>query len=366
VDDGKRTHCNDGSLVDDGSASIAMTAALWMTEAPASRFREACCVMAKLPIVFTLAEAERCGLSRAAVRHALARGRLIRVRKGLFADATLWQKTASDPALRHVLETRAAWLALDRRGWASHYSAAVLNGLPVPRDQPAHVTISQATRPEGRRLYRPGLRLRTAQVDPRDVGSEWSVAVLTPARTALDVARVHGFAAGLVLADAALARDQVIAADLDRIATSMVGWNSTRARLVAVHASGRRESPIESWSFAEFVKRELPLPTCNEWVIGEGQGGVRSDFLWRIYRLAGEADGQVKYADPFGQPDNTLVEEKERQLRLEEAGFVVVRWSGAEIQRDPDRVIDRILRQSRVASEIYGVPILRPDGSSLH
>lgn len=189
------------------------------------------------------------------------------------------------------------------------------------------------------------------------------MAVLTPARTALDVARVHGFAAGLVLADAALGGDRAIAADLDRIATSMVGWNSTRAKLVAVHASGRRESPIESWSFAEFVKRGLPLPTCNEWVIGEGPGGVRSDFLWRRYRLAGEADGQVKYTHPFGQPDSTLVEEKARQLRLEEAGFVVVRWSGWEIQRDPDRVINRILRQSRVAGEIYGVPVLAPAGN---
>jgi hypothetical protein len=322
--------------------------------------------MAKPPLIFTLAEAEQCGLSRAAVRHALERRRVVRVRRGLFADATLWKKTESDPVVRHVLETRAAWLALDRRGWASHYSAAVLNGLPVPHDQPAHVTISQATRPDGRRLYRPGLRLRTAQVDQRDVGSQWSMPVLTPARTALDVARVHGFAAGLVLADAASAGERAVSADLDRIAASMVGWNSTRARLVATHASDRRESPIESWSFAEFVKHELPLPTCNEWVIGEGPGGIRSDFLWRRYRLAGEADGQVKYTDPVGHPDSTLVEEKARQLRLEEAGFVVVRWSGWEIQRDPDRVIDRILRQSRVASEIYGVPMLRPDGSRWH
>ena len=322
--------------------------------------------MAKLPIIFTLAEAEQHGLSRAAVRHALTRGRLVRVRKGLFAEAALWHKTASDPVVRHALETRAAWLALDRRGWASHYSAAVLNGLPVPRDQPTHVTISQATRPEGRRLYRRGLRLRTAQVDPSDIGSEWSMPVLTPARTALDVARVHGFTAGLVLADAALACDSAIAADMERIAAAMLGWNSTRARLVAVHASGRRESPIESWSFAEFVKRGLPLPACNEWVIGKGPGGVRSDFLWRRFRLAGEADGQVKYADPFGQADSTLVEEKARQLRLEEAGFVVVRWSGWEIQRDPDRVIDRILRQSRVASEIYGVPVLSPAAGGWH
>jgi Protein of unknown function (DUF559) len=322
--------------------------------------------MDKLPLVFTLAEAERCGLSVSAVRHALARRRMVRVRNGLFADAAIWNKTASQPALRHVLEARAAWLALDRRGWASHYTAALLNGLPVPHDQPAFVTISRATRAEGRRLYRPGLRLRTAQVDPRDIGSEWGMSVLSPARTALDVARLHGVEAGLVLADAVLARDLANPADFDRIANAMVGWNSTRPRLVAEHASGQRESPVESWSFALFVKRGLPLPTCNEWVIGQGQGGIRPDFLWRRYRLAGEADGRIKYTDPYGQPDRVLVEEKARQLRLEEAGFVVVRWSGAEIQRDPDRVIERILRHSRVASEIYGVPILRPDGNAWH
>lgn len=317
--------------------------------------------MEKFPLVFTLAQAQRLGLTSSAIRHAVTTRRIVRVRRGLFADATVWGKTANEPVLRHVLESRAAWLALGRRGWASHYTAAVLNGLPGPYGQPAVVTISQATRAEGRRLYRPGLRLRTAQVDEHDVGSEWGMAVLKPARTTLDVARLHGFEAGLILADAALARDSAIAADLDRIAASMIGWNSTRAKLVAAHASGRRESPLESSSFALFVKRGLPLPTCNEWVIDEGRGGVRSDFVWRRYRLAGEADGRIKYTDPYGEPDRALVEEKARQLRLEEAGFVVVRWSGAEIQRHPDRVIDRILRQSRVASEIYGVPMLHLD-----
>lgn len=223
-------------------------------------------------MVFTLADAERCGWSVAAVRHALSRRRLVRVRKGLFADATVWDKTAGDSALRHVLEARAAWLSLNRRGWASHYTAAVLNGLPVPRNQPAMVTISQAMRAEGRRLNRPGLRLRTAKVDPRDVGSEWGMAVLSPARTALDVARLHGFEAGLVLADAALARGLATVADLERIATGMAGWYSTRPRLVAEHASERRESPNESWSFAVFVMRGLPLPECNEWIGEQGPG----------------------------------------------------------------------------------------------
>ena len=192
------------------------------------------------------------------------------------------------------------------------------------------------------------------------------MAVLTPARTAPDVARLQGFQAGLVLADSALARGLATAADLDRIATSMVGWNSTRARLVADPASGRRESPAESWSFAVFVLRGLPLPECNEWVVGHGRGGIRPDFFWRRHRLAGEADGQVKYTNPYGPPERALVEEKARQLRLEEAGLVVVRWSGAEIQRNPARVIDRIVRQSRIASELYGVPLLRPDGMAWH
>jgi hypothetical protein len=177
------------------------------------------------------------------------------------------------------------------------------------------VTISQARRADGRRLSRPGLRLRTAQVDSRDIGSEWGMAVLSPARTALDVARLHGFEAGLVLADSALARGLATAADLDRIATAMVGWNSTRARLVADHASGRRESPAESWSFAVFALRGLPLPECNEWVVGRGRGGIRPDFFWRRHRLAGEADGQVKYTNPYGPPERALVEEKARQLR---------------------------------------------------
>ena len=92
--------------------------------------------------------------------------------------------------------------------------------------------------------------------------------------------------------------------------------------------------------------------------IGQRQGGVRSDFLWRRYRLAGEADGRVKYSDLLVSRIARSSRRKARQLRLEEAGFVVVRWTGGEIQRDPDRVIHRIVRHSRVASEIYGVPIL--------
>jgi hypothetical protein len=222
------------------------------------------------------------------------------------------------------------------------------------------VTISRANRSDGRHRL-PGLVLRTATVDPVDIQTDWGMSVLSPARTSLDVARVDGFAPALVVADAALARGMATVAELDRIAASMTGWKgAVDARLVADHASGRRESPNESWSFAVFVDRDLPLPGCNEWVVGEGRGGVRSDFVWRPYRMVGEADGRVKYTDPRGDPEVVLADEKARQLRIEERGFVVVRWTGTEIQRDPDRVIDRIVRQSAVAHAMFGVPLLVP------
>ena len=237
----------------------------------------------------------------------------------------------------------------------------MLTGLPVPYGQPDRVTISQATRPEGRRAYRPGLRLRTAQVEPCDIGIEWGMAVLQPGRTAIDVARTRGFAAGLVLADAALAQGLTTASDLDRIAAFMRGWSgAAAARRVAEHASGLRESPIESTSFALFVDRCLPLPECNRWVVGEGRDGVRSDFVWLTYRVVGEADGRVKYIDPRDEPAETLVKEKARQLRIEELGFVVVRWTGAEVLYRPDVVIARIVRASKVATSLYGVPSLVP------
>ena len=320
--------------------------------------------MVEFRIVFSLAQAEQAGRSRAWVRYAVRQGRLVRLRPGIYCDASFWRRSEGLPAVRHALEARAALIAVGRRGWASHYSAAMLLELPVPFGQPDRVTISRADRSAGRRSY-PNLRLLTSSIDTQDRTTEWGVPVLRAARTSLDVARAFGFPAGLVLADAALATSKADPAEFQRIAATMRRWSRAGdVDLVASHASGRRESPIESRSFAAFVTFGLPLPRCNPWVLGDqySRGGVRADFVWDTYRLVGEADGRVKYVDPRRPRDTVLVEEKERQTRLEEHGFVVVRWSGAEIEHRPDVVIDRIVRQSRIASSVYGVPVLLPRG----
>jgi very-short-patch-repair endonuclease len=319
--------------------------------------------MVAVPLVFSLQEAAQAGMSRASIRHALRRGKLVRLRVGIYCDASFWHRSEQVPAARHALEVRAALIALRRPGWASHYSAARLLELPVPYGQPDVVTISQSDRSAGRRAY-PNLRLRTSWIDERDATTGWGVPVLGAGRTCLDIAREFGFAAGLVLADAALVHGTADRADFERVAAGMGRWSGVGdVDLVAHHATGRRESPIESRSFAAFVDFGLPLPQCNQWIIGDehSRGGVRSDFVWKPHRLVGEADGRVKYVDPRRSPELTLVEEKTRQVRIEEQGFVVVRWSGAEIEHRPDVVIDRIVRGSRVASAMYGVPPLHAE-----
>lgn len=324
--------------------------------------------MVGVPGVHRTADLLASGMTKGAIEHAYRTGRIVRVRRGVYCDRAVWEKGASSAVDRHVIEVYAAILALGRRGWATGYSAALLLGLPVPKGRPEVVELSLPQRFHGRRSY-PGLRLRTATVAEGDIVIFRDVPMTVPARTALDVARNHGFSAGLILADAGLRREVVRAGELVAMADRMEGWgNGSQVRLVATHASGARESPGESVSFAVFVETEFPLPESNAWLFGEGRGGIRPDFLWRRHRVAGEVDGFLKYEDPLWRPrGRVLLDEKKRQMRMEEAGFVVVRWTPAEAMHEPHTVLDRIVRQSKIASDIvrcasYRLGVIFPMG----
>lgn len=312
-----------------------------------------------MPGVFCAADLWADGTSRAALRHAIDKGRLVRIRRGVYCDGELWRSSGQSPTRRHAIEVAAAWLALGRRGWATGYSAALLQNLPVPHGQPASVTFALPQRSHGRRAY-DGIRLRTASVHSDDVVLACGVPVSGPARAGLEVARDHGFDAGLVIADAALGRGVMSRQELQEAADRTAGWpGNRRMRRVVEFAGNSRESPAESLSYAVFVDAGMVLPECNAWVVGRGLGGVRADFAWRAHRLVGEVDGRVKYTEPVWRPpDEVLVDEKNRQLRIEDAGYAVVRWTGAEAVYKPQVVLDRIARQAAVAAEMFGVAAL--------
>lgn len=101
-------------------------------------------------------------------------------------------------------------------------------------------------------------------------------------------------------------------------------------------ADPRVETVLESLSWAAIIGADVPLPTPQALVRGESGRIWRVDFLFEG-RVIGECDGAMKYHG--GQ---SLWEEKKRQMDLENAGYIVVRWTWEEIVHHPHIVLARI------------------------
>ena len=87
----------------------------------------------------------------------------------------------------------------------------------------------------------------------------------------------------------------------------------------------------------------LPSPEPQAWIEDEdGFLVARVDALWRDHRAIGECDGAVKY-DIDAAP-TTLLAEKRRQERLEDLGYIVVRWDHADLTHHAAATKQRILR----------------------
>ena len=138
---------------------------------------------------------------------------------------------------------------------------------------------------------------------------------------------------------------------IDRAVATAAEANLRGVRRVikALHlADPRVETALESLSWAAFIGAGIPLPTPQALVRGESGKVWRVDFLFEG-RVIGECDGAVKY-----HAGQSLWQEKKRQMDLENAGYVVVRWTWEEIVSHPHVVLARIAlalaRASRAAS----------------
>jgi len=103
-------------------------------------------------------------------------------------------------------------------------------------------------------------------------------------------------------------------------------------------ADGAAESVHESVSRVMMHRHGLEAPQTQQWLRDAHGDWTRVDFLWRRRRTIGEADGMLKY----DVDSEALRREKLRQERLEEAGFVVVRWTWDDAWHDGERTCRRI------------------------
>ncbi len=292
--------------------------------------------------VFSTAQALDAGLDSREIARFVARGDWVRLRRGAYTTREV-HAVAAEPA-RHLLAVRAAHLTLRAGRAFSHASAAVVHALPVhdlALDE-VHVTHLDG---EGTGRHESGVWHHTGAVPAADLKTTAGLPVLGLARTAFDVARVASPAAAVVVADAVLRRG-VSQLDLRAQLEAGMDWPGSRAASrVLPLADARSESPGES--LARLVFHQVGLPPDELQVhVTTDLGEFRLDFAWTRWRIAGEFDGRVKYgrlvrADET--PSDVAWRERQRELAIERAGWIVVRFTWAEL-RDPVLVRHRLLQ----------------------
>lgn len=302
------------------------------------------------PAVIALARAQfgvvsrgqclRAGLASSEVRALRTDGRLEPLRSGAYlvsGEASgldprpLAQRSPQDRAL---LAAVAGWLAGPPRRALSHHSAAVALGLPWVGQLPDDVQLTDELW-GGRRA---GIRVHRRPLPPGERHWIARIPMTAPWRTAWDVAAGSGFAAGVVVADAAF-----------RLAggSPPPEWwtarGSTRgaaaARRIFAFADGAAESAGESLARVRMAEHGLPVPVL-QWVVlpaGSPGGGIRTDFGWPEEKVAGEFDGRSKYRDV-----DDLWSEREREQRLRDLGVTVVRFTWDDVWRDFGRAAARL------------------------
>lgn len=324
--------------------------------------------------VFSTRQATEHGLDRDCIRTLLRQGELRSVRQSIYTRAEMFDE--ADAPTRHRIQVAAALLARGQCPGSGpptlvggHESAAIILGLPVgraarraharqesgegpgqehlpaalyPTPMPNAVHLISADR--GRRTYRAGVDVCPAALPLTDIAVVAGVPVTTLARTAVDLCRHASWLDAVIIADAALRagapRAQVLAVAA-RCSTWRGGLLANRA---AGFADGAAESAAESLvraALSEFD--ELPPPELQVEIFDTDGLIGRVDILFLAQWTIVEVDGRIKYTDPHGDPHLVVWREKQREDRLREAGYEVVRVTWDQILANPARVVERIL-----------------------
>jgi predicted transcriptional regulator of viral defense system len=272
------------------------------------------------------------GYAEHEIRRELRVGTLVRVGRGAYLRHTL----PSDGGQRHALRVRAAVADLAPGSVISHVSAAVLHGLPTWGLGLDRVHATRPRRSGGRVDAR--THLHAAPLDPDEIVELDGIAVTAPARTMIDVARVTGFEAAVVLVDRALHDGLITPTRLAEALTRATRWpGAPAARRVVAFADRLSESVGESRSRVVIAAAGLPTPVL-QWEVRDEKGTWlgRADFGWPDHRTLGEFDGRIKYGElvrPGRRAGDVVFAEKLREDALRAAGLQVIRWTWSDLDR---------------------------------
>ncbi|HEX3240494.1 MAG TPA: type IV toxin-antitoxin system AbiEi family antitoxin domain-containing protein [Solirubrobacterales bacterium] len=245
--------------------------------------------------VVSSAQLSGLGISRATVTAWVRRGRLHRLHRGVYA--------VGHAAPSEYQRFMAAAMACGGGAVISHQSAAYLWRFLKPEEGPVHVTSPSRS---GKRR-RSGIVLHTSPSLAK--GGERTrrelIPVTTPRRTIEDLERA-------------------IEPYLWRRAKRQAEFMKYRLRL----PTDRSRSDLEG-DFLRFLARHgFPRPQVNVKV-----GKYTVDFLWPAQMLAVETDFFA-----YHRGHQAFEEDHERELYLRRAGYVVRRYTGAQLDNYPAEI----------------------------
>jgi hypothetical protein len=266
------------------------------------------------------------GLSRQTIDRWLATGRIHRLHRGVFA--------VGHRSLAFEGRALAAVLACGPGAALSHLSGARHWGL-LASDGTTATDVSAARSRENS----PGIRIhRPRRLGEQDVTEHRGIPITSVARTCLDVAPLLGRSRF----ESMLAQAEVLRLyDLRALEDVVDRANGHRGRGRLARAIGREPALTRSQLERRFLtlarRAGLPAPIVNEAFDVVDHPGIRPDFYWPRERVMVETDGRATHLTRAA-----FQADRRRDAALAADGYVVVRFTYADVRDEPATVVARL------------------------
>jgi len=283
--------------------------------------------------IFTRAQALEAGVSDRDLHAAVGARVLRRLRHGCYTPYGTYHLL--DPVGRHLLLCRAALACQQGSVALTGVSAAAVHGLAL-HDQNLDV-VHLLRLDSGSSRGQVGIvHHRVVHDITKDVQDVAGFLVVSPARTAWEVASSSTLESGVCTADSALARWPLLRDELMTVGGSFSRRPGSRTARLAIQLSdGRSGSVGESLSRVLCYRYGLPKPELQHAVYdADGQLVAVTDFWWPEHRHVGEFDGKVKYGELLRDgetPADAVFREKRREDAVRATGVGMTRWTWVDL-----------------------------------
>lgn len=262
---------------------------------------------------------------RRSISRDVERGLLVRLLQGAYVERVGFESL--NPEDQHIVRIRALVALSSSPQVISHWSAAVLNALPVLRSRltTVHITVED----EDVR-HRPGVTAHSFLIND-DVVQFGEVLATPVGRTVVDVAGASPFEEGVMTADGALRAG--VPREILEAAVAQAGPRraSRRIREVVGFAHAGAESAGESRLRVTMARLGVEVPTLQYRLLLDDGSEIFLDAFLPTAMVGVEFDGEQKYLDAAMAPDGAgraVITEKRRedQARRQLSGLARFGW----------------------------------------